>query len=96
MSYDMKSDIVLVEKIDAMPLSTIIEIDHGQDDQVWYGTVIAVGPGRMNPKTGRRTPVDVCPGDKVMIGSYTGELHFPDEVKELVAVRERDIMAVVE
>lgn len=91
----MQSDIVLLEKIDQTPLSAIIQTDYGQDDKVWYGKVIAVGPGRKDKK-GRRQPISVSVDDTVMVGSYTGEVHFPDELRELVGVRETDIMAVVE
>lgn len=97
MEYQAKSDIVIVRKIDETPLSDVIHTEYGQDDKTWYGTVVKVGPGKKNKK-GKITPMDVQEGDKVMLGSYTGERHFmlDGELGDLVAVREPDIMAICE
>ena len=92
------SDIVIVKKVDETPLSEVIHTEYGEDDKVWYGDVVEVGPGKRNKKTGRRIPVGVQVGDRVMVGSYTGERHsmFEMDCGEVVAVREPDIMAVVD
>ena len=40
-------------------------------------------------------PLDVKPGDRILFGKYSGtEIKFDDE--ELIAMRETDIMAVLE
>jgi len=38
-----------------------------------YATVIAVGSGKPNPKTGRRTPPPLQVGDTVLLGGAKGE-----------------------
>ena len=56
--------------------------------------VVAVGPGKLDDK-GKRVPVDVKAGDRVLIGKYSGsEIKLGDE--DLVILREDEILAVVE
>jgi chaperonin GroES len=59
------------------------------------GEVVAVGPGAFDEKTGKRTPLDVQKGDRVLFGKWSGT-----EVKidgtEYVIMKEADIMGVVE
>ena len=55
--------------------------------------VIAVGPGKVNDE-GKRSPVDVKAGDKILIGKYSGsEIRIDDE--DYVILREDEILAVV-
>ena len=55
--------------------------------------VIAVGPGKFNDE-GKRSPVDVKQGDKILIGKYSGsEIRIDDE--DYVILREDEILAVV-
>ena len=55
--------------------------------------VIAVGPGKLTDE-GKRTPMDVQKGDRILIGKYSGsEIKLNDE--ELVILREDEILAVV-
>ena len=55
--------------------------------------VIAVGPGKLDEE-GRRMPMDVRPGDRVLIGKYAGtEVKIADE--DLVILREEDVLALV-
>ncbi len=55
--------------------------------------VIAVGPGKLN-EDGKRQPMDVKKGDRVLIGKYSGsEIKIDGE--EHVIVREDEILAVV-
>ena len=56
--------------------------------------VIAVGPGKINDD-GKRSPMDVKKGDRILIGKYSGsEIKIDNE--ELVIVREDEILAVLE
>ena len=55
--------------------------------------VIAVGPGKFNDD-GKRTPVDVKQGDKILIGKYSGSEIRIDE-QDYVILREDEILAVV-
>ena len=56
--------------------------------------VIAVGPGKINDD-GKRSPMDVKAGDRILVGKYSGsEIKIDDE--EYVIVREDEILAVFE
>jgi chaperonin GroES len=55
------------------------------------GEVLAVGPGKMSDD-GKRIPLDVKVGDKVIYAKYGGtEIKVDDE--ELIILRESDILA---
>jgi chaperonin GroES len=55
--------------------------------------VVAVGPGKLNDE-GKRWPMDVKAGDRVLMGKYSGsEIKLDDE--EYVILREDEILAVV-
>ena len=57
------------------------------------GEVIAVGPGKMLDD-GKRSPLDVKAGDRVLFGKYAGtEIKIDDE--EYVIMREEEILAVL-
>jgi chaperonin GroES len=56
------------------------------------GEVIAVGPGRT--EDGKRIPMEVKTGDKVLYGKYSGtEVSIDGE--QLLILRESDILAIV-
>jgi chaperonin GroES len=56
--------------------------------------VIAVGPGKLDDN-GKRLPVDVKKGDRILIGKYSGsEIKIGDD--EFVIVREDEILGVIE
>lgn len=57
------------------------------------GKVIAVGPGRINDE-GKRVPMDVKEGDRVLYAKYAGtEIKLDGE--DYLIVNERDIMGIV-
>ena len=57
------------------------------------GKVIAVGPGALNDE-GKRNPMDVKVGDKVLFAKYAGtEFKLDDE--EYLIVGQKDILAIV-
>ncbi|MGD0308963.1 MAG: co-chaperone GroES [Acidobacteriota bacterium] len=57
------------------------------------GEVISVGPGKMMDD-GKRSPMDVKAGDRVLFGKYAGtEIKIDDE--EYVIMREEEILAVL-
>ena len=56
--------------------------------------VFAVGPGKVNDD-GKRSPMDVKKGDRILIGTYCGsEIKIDSE--EYVNLREDEILAVIE
>jgi chaperonin GroES len=55
--------------------------------------VIAVGPGKLSDD-GKRAPMDVKPGERVLMGKYSGsEIKIDNE--DYVILREDEILAVV-
>ena len=59
------------------------------------GKVIAVGDGKVNEDTGKRTPLDVSEGDAVLYSKYGGtEIKVDGE--ELLVLRESDVLAKVQ
>ena len=58
------------------------------------GLIVAVGPGKF-ADTGKRIPMNVKPGDKVLFNKYAGsEVKIDDE--ENIVMREDDILALIE
>ncbi len=58
------------------------------------GEVIAVGPGRVD-ENGKRIPMEVKVGDKVIFSKYAGsEVKIDGE--EYLIMREDDILAIIE
>ncbi|MDT4938160.1 MAG: chaperonin GroES [Pseudonocardiales bacterium] len=58
------------------------------------GTVLAVGPGRIDDK-GNRVPIDVQVGDVVLYSKYGGtEVRFSGE--DYLVLSARDVLAVIE
>jgi chaperonin GroES len=58
------------------------------------GKVIAVGNGKVNDD-GKKLPLDVKTGDKILFGKYSGsEVKLDD--KEYLILREDDVLAILE
>ena len=58
------------------------------------GTILAVGPGKVLDD-GKREPMDVKAGDKVLYAKYAGT-EFKIEGDDLLIVSQKDILAIVE
>jgi chaperonin GroES len=59
------------------------------------GEVISVGPGAIDEKSGKRTALEVKPGDIVLFGKWSGtEVKLDGE--ELLIMKESDIMGILE
>ena len=55
--------------------------------------VIAVGPGKLDDD-GKRAPMDVSVGDKVLVGKYSGsDIKIDDE--DYVILREDEVLAIL-
>lgn len=59
------------------------------------GKVLAVGPGRLD-EDGKRLPMDVKVGDKVVYAKYSGTSFKTEDGKEILFMKESDILAVLE
>jgi chaperonin GroES len=58
------------------------------------GKVIAVGNGKVTDE-GKKIPLDVKAGDKILFGKYSGsEVKVEDE--EYLILREEDVLAIIE
>jgi chaperonin GroES len=63
-------------------------------DKPTRGKVISVGDGRLS-KDGKRIPLQVKAGNRVLFSSYAGDT-FKIGTRELLLLREEDILAVIE
>lgn len=66
--------------------------DTAKEKPVW-GEVIAAGPGRTTDE-GKKIPMEVKVGDKVLYGKYSGTEVTVDG-EELLIMRESDVFAVM-
>ena len=57
------------------------------------GEIVAVGPGKYD-ENGKRVPMDVKSGDKVLYGKYSGT-EVTVEGEQLLILRESDVLAVI-
>ena len=57
------------------------------------GLILAVGPGKF--EDGKREPIDVSVGQKVLYAKYSGT-EFKIEGEEFLIVSQKDILAIVE
>ncbi len=58
------------------------------------GEVVAVGPGKIQ-EDGKRSPMDVKTGDRILFGKYSGtEIKIDD--RDYTIMREEEILAVLE
>jgi chaperonin GroES len=58
------------------------------------GEIVAVGPGRIDEKSGNRVPMEVKVGDKVLYAKYAGSEVTIDGDTRLI-LRESDVLAIV-
>lgn len=58
------------------------------------GKVVAVGPGRLD-ESGKRIPVEVKKGNRILMGKYAGTEVKIDGEEHLI-LREDDVLAVIE
>ena len=56
------------------------------------GEIVAVGPGRFDE--GKRVPMELKVGDKVLYGKYSGTEVTIDNVQYLI-LRESDVLAII-
>ena len=57
------------------------------------GTVIAVGAGKLD-ESGKRVPMEVKAGDKVLFGKYSGNEIKIDDVEHVI-LREDEILGII-
>jgi chaperonin GroES len=58
------------------------------------GKVVAVGAGKIDDK-GKRVPLDVKDGDKILFGKYSGQ-EIKLDGEEFLIMREDEVLGVIE
>lgn len=87
-------DRVLVKRVD--PEEKVkggIIIPDTAKEKPLEGKVVAIGAGRLD-EDGKRVPLEVKVGDRVLIGKYAGTEIKIDEVEHVI-VREDEILGVI-
>ncbi|MBI4530637.1 MAG: co-chaperone GroES [Candidatus Latescibacteria bacterium] len=95
MSIRPLADRILVKRIEEeeVKIGGIIIPDTAKE-KPQEGKVIAVGPGRLSDD-GKRIPLEVKAGDRVLIGKYAGTEVKLDGEEHLI-MREDDVLAILE
>ncbi len=57
--------------------------------------VVAVGAGRLDEKTGKKLPLEVKAGDRVLIGKYSGTEIKIDDAEHLI-LREDEVLGIIQ
>jgi len=94
MSFKPLHDRVLIERVEEEVSAGGIVIPDNAKEKPSRGKVIAVGSGK-RLDDGKALTMDVKVGDVVLFGKYAGT-EVSVEGKEMVVMREDDIMGIVE
>ena len=88
-------DRVLVERLEEQEVKKGgIIIPDTAKEKPQEGRVIAAGNGKVT-EVGKKIPLDVKSGDKILFGKYSGsEVKLDD--KEYLIMREEDVLAILE
>ncbi len=95
MNFKPLSNHLFIEPLseEAVTKSGIVLPDTAEKEKPMQGTVIAVGPGKLNEK-GERMPMSVKIGDKVLFKKY-GPDEIEVEKKKYLVGDEDDILAIL-
>jgi chaperonin GroES len=88
-------DRILVERLEEQEVRRGgIIIPDTAKEKPQEGKVVAVGNGKVNEE-GKKIPLDVKMGDKILFGKYSGsEVKIED--KDYLILREEDVLAILE
>lgn len=87
------SDRVLVKRFKAEASKGGIILPDSAQEKPKEGEVVAVGPGRLDD-SGKREPLSVKVGDRVLFSSYAGTEYKQNE-EEFLILSEKDILGVL-
>ena len=88
-------DRILVERLEEQEVKKGgIIIPDSAKEKPQEGKVIAVGNGKVNDD-GKKVPLDVKTGDKILFGKYSGSEVTLDDV-EYLTLREEDVLCILE
>ncbi|MFC2065171.1 co-chaperone GroES [Chloroflexota bacterium] len=86
---------VVVEPLEQEDMTTGgIYVPETAKEKPQQGLVLSVGPGDRD-EDGKRIPMDVSKGDKVLFAKYSGT-EMKLDGKKLLVLRESDLLAIVE
>jgi chaperonin GroES len=95
MNLQPLGDRVIVEPIEQEEVTASgIVLPESAKERPQRGTIMAVGPGRLDEDGTKRIPMDVKVGDVVLYAQYSGTQFKIDDKKYLV-LSEKDILARV-
>ena len=87
-------DRVLLKRIDEEPARRgRIVIPDSAKEKPQEGKVIAVGKGRVS-EAGKKTPLDVKAGDRVLFGKYSGS-EVTVNGEEYLIMKEEDVLGIL-
>ncbi len=84
---------IVIERKEALVSKGGILLPESAKEKPRQGTVISVGPGKMDEK-GKNHPLDVKVGDQVLFSSYSGT-EYKYENADYLILSEEDILAIV-
>jgi len=97
MNLQPLNDRIIVRREDASEKTTGgILLPGNAQQKPQRGTVLAVGPGKQNKKTGTRSTMQLKVGDKVLFTSWAGDEFKDRKTGEVLVMHEEDVLAVVE
>jgi chaperonin GroES len=87
-------DRILVKRVEEKEVVQVgIIIPDSAKEKPMEGEVIAAGPGKIM-EDGKRAPIDVKAGDRILFGKYSGtEIKIDDQ--DYLIMREEEILAVL-
>jgi len=86
-------DRILLQRIEEEARNGSIIIPDSAKEKPQEGKVIAVGQGKVNDD-GKKTPLDVKAGDRVLFGKYSGsEVQVDGE--DYLIMKEEDVLAIL-
>ena len=89
-------DRVIVEPIEKEDMTSGgIILPETAKEKPQEGEILAVGPGRRDEE-GKRVPMDVKKGDRVLFAKYAGTEVKLEEDQKVLVLKESDILAIVE
>ena len=84
---------LIVQRKEAITTKGGILLPEAAKEKPRQGTVVAVGPGKMDEK-GKVNALDVKVGDQVLFSSYAGT-EYKAEEQEYLILSEDDVLAIV-
>lgn len=84
---------IVIERKEAFSTKGGILLPESAKEKPRQGTVIAVGPGKIDEK-GKNHPLDLKAGDQILFSSYSGTEYKNDDTDYLI-LNEEDVLAIL-